>query len=604
MQKKGAEVIKKKIKGFSHRAGVYRMLDEEGTVLYVGKAKDLVHRLTNYTHIDRLSERIRQMVSHVADVVVIETAGETEAFLLENELIKQYHPYYNILLKDDKSYPYIAITKDEYPRLMKYRGNRKSGADYFGPFDSGESVNQTLTELQKLFGLRSCRDSYFNNRTRPCLMYQIKRCSAPCSRLISREEYQKSVQATKDFLNGKSADLQKNLQAQMLTLSQNQEYEKAGVIRDKILALNHIQGTSQHAPTVDTDTVAAEMQGDTLSMQVFFHRTNRLTGHQEYLIQKVENFEETLSSLLMQLYEKIPAPEVICTSFEVESGLAEALTKQAGHKVEISPPPFRALRRQWMEQAKEACVRALHSQESQEKLWEEARELMQLSELQKIEVYDNSHIQGTNAVGAMIAATKEGFQKSLYRRFNIPSELAGDDFAMMRAVLRRRLQKGILQNNLPSALLIDGGKGQLSSVLEVLSEFNLPRIAVLAMAKGAGQHDKGLETFYLDTAPDVPIHLDFKSPLIHFLQRLRDEAHRFAVGSHRIKREKSFLHDSLRDIEGIGEKRRKELMLHFGSVKAVRGASMQQLQLVPGFNEKIAKKVYTFFHDESIIKES
>ena len=604
MPKKGVEIIKQKIKGFSHQAGVYRMLDEEGTVLYVGKAKDLVHRLTNYTHVDRLSGRIRQMVSHVADVVVIETAGETEAFLLENELIKQYHPYYNILLKDDKSYPYIALTKDEFPRLMKYRGNRKSGVDYFGPFDSGEGVNQTLTELQKLFGLRSCRDSFFKNRTRPCLMHQIKRCSAPCCGLISREEYQKFVQQTKDFLNGKSADLQKNLQAQMLALSKQQEYEKASVIRDKILALNHIQGTSQHAPTVDTDTVAAKMQGDTLSMQIFFHRTNRLTGHQEYLIHRVDDMGETLSSLLMQLYEKIPAPQVICTSFEVEQALADALSKQAGHKVEIFPPPFRTLRRQWMEQAKVACVRALHSQESQEKLWEEVQELMQVPELHKIEVYDNSHIQGTNAVGAMIAATKEGFQKSLYRRFNIPSELAGDDFGMMRAVLRRRLQKGILQENLPSALLIDGGKGQLSSVIEVLKEFNLPRIAVLAMAKGAGQHDKGLETFYLDTAPETPIHLDFKSPLIHFLQRLRDEAHRFAVGSHRIKREKSFLHDSLRDIEGIGEKRRKELMLHFGSVKAVRGASIQQLEQVPGFDKKIAKKVYTFFHNESIMEKN
>lgn len=604
MQNKGADVIKKKIKSFSHRPGVYRMLDEEGTVLYVGKAKDLIHRLTNYTHTDRLSERIRQMVSHVTDVVVIETAGETEAFLLENELIKQYHPYYNILLKDDKSYPYIALTKGDFPRLMKYRGSRKSGTDYFGPFDSGESVNQTLTELQKLFQLRSCRDSFFMNRARPCLMYQIKRCSAPCCGLISKKEYQKTVGQTKDFLLGKSADLQKNLQEQMMTFSQNQEYEKAGIIRDKILALNHIQGTSQHAPTIDTDTVAAEMQEDTLSMQVFFHRTNRLTGHQEYLIHKVENKEETLSSLLMQLYEKIPAPQVICTNFEPESALAEALSKQAGHKVEVSTPPFRALRRQWMNQAIEACTHALHAEESQEKLWEETRQLMQLDSLQKMEVYDNSHIQGTNAVGAMIATTKEGFQKNLYRRFNIPSELAGDDFGMMKAVLQRRIQKGILQNNLPSALLIDGGKGQLSSVMEVLKEFQLPRIAVLAMSKGAGQHDKGLETFYLDVAPDTPIHLDFKSPLIHFLQRLRDEAHRFAIGSHRLKREKSFLHDSLRDIEGIGEKRRKELMLHFGSVKAVRGASLQQLEQVPNFSKKIAKKVYTFFHNEPIIKEN
>ncbi len=601
MKLQGHEIIKQKIKGFSHKAGVYRMLDEKGKVLYVGKAKDLVHRLTNYTRPEKLSFRIKEMVAHVKDVIVIETAGETEAFLLENELIKQYHPYYNILLKDDKSYPYIALSKEKYPRLFKYRGNRQANMDYFGPFDSGESVNHTLIELQKLFGLRGCTNTYFNHRTRPCLMYQIKRCSGPCCQKISEADYQAQVNQTRDFLNKKSYALQEKLQEQMIQFSKEEKYEQAALLRDKIAALNHIQGTSQMVPNVDTDTIAYALQGDTLSLQVFFHRTDRMTGHREFLIKEIDgdSLNETLSSLILQLYSQVPPPDEICTSWKVEEGLESALYELAHRKIRLATHPFKEPRKAWMIQAEQAAKSALNTQENKQKLWQELTEFLRLKELKRLDIFDNSHLQGTNAVGAIVSAGPNGFLKNFYRRYNVPQELAGDDFGMMQYVLKRRLERGKKDNTLPDALLLDGGKGQLSSVMKVLKEMEIS-LVVLAMAKGVGQHDKGLETFYLNVAPDTPIHLDFKGNLIHLLQSLRDEAHRFAIGSHRMKREKALMHDRLEDIEEIGPKRRKMLMMHFGSVRAISGASLEQLRLVPGLNEKIAKKVYTFFHNCSI----
>ena len=601
MAKQGHEIIKAKIKTFSHKAGVYRMLDADGKVLYVGKAKDLVHRLTNYTRPEKLSFRIREMVAHVADVVVIETAGETEAFLLENELIKQYHPYYNILLKDDKSYPYIALSKGDYPRLFKYRGNRQKGYDYFGPFDSGDGVNRTLIELQKLFGLRSCKDTYFANRTRPCLMYQIKRCSGPCCGKITPEEYQKSADQARAFLTQKSYAIQENLQQRMIEFSKNQEYEKAAILRDKIAALNRIQGTSQMLPTTDTDTIAYAFKNDTLSLQVFFHRTDRLTGHQEYLLPHVDetNLSDTLSNLVLQLYTQVPPPDVVCTSWETDDFLSDALGRLAGKKVQLSAPPFRGVRKDWMKQALQSAERALNTQENKEKTWADFAKLLGVENLNRVDIFDNSHLQGTNAVGAIVSAGPNGFLKNFYRRYNVPQELAGDDFGMMRYVLKRRLQRAQNDDALPDALLLDGGKGQLSSVMKVLEELKID-MKVLAMAKGAGQHDKGLEIFYLNTDPNTPIHLDLKGDLMHLLQRLRDEAHRFAIGSHRAKREKNLFHERLEDIEDIGPKRRKMLMLHFGSVRAISGASLEQIKNVPGFDEKIAKKVYTFFHNSAI----
>ncbi len=595
----GADFLREKIKTVSSRPGVYRMLDEAGKVLYVGKAKNLKHRLTNYTQENRLSYRIRQMVSKVHDLITVETAGESEAFLLEAELIKQFHPYYNILLKDDKSYPYILLTKEKYPRLCKYRGDRKKDGTYFGPFDSGLSVNNTIKSLQKIFGIRSCSNTYFAARKRPCLLYQIKRCAGPCCGCVSDEEYNKIANEVRSFMTGKSAHLQEQLTKEMQELSKVQEFEKAAAMRDKILALNHIQGTGTLQSSEPTDTVALVTEGAYTCLQIFFHRPN-LSGN-IYQIMKDFNVEE-LSTLLLQIYDKAAPPSVVCVSEEMEDreAFAAALSQMAGKKVEVLHPPFRLARRQWMQEALQNATQTLRQNMDKEAVahenWQALKELLGVSTLNKIEVYDNSHIQGSAAVGAMIVATEQGFQKNLYRRFNIEKEQTNDDFGMMREVLTRRLKRGIKENDLPDVIILDGGKGQMSQVLDVFHQMGVNGIRVLAMAKGAGQHDKGLETLFLDTAPTTPIIPDHKSQLMFLLQRLRDEAHRFAIGSHRAKRSREMFHETLLDIEGIGAKRKKDLMTHFGSVRAISGASMSQLMQVPGFNEKIAKKVYTFFH--------
>ncbi len=597
--KKGCDYLKEKLKTISERPGVYRMLDEDGKVLYVGKAKNLKHRLTNYTQEKRLSYRIRQMVSKVHDLIVVETAGESEAFLLEAELIKQFHPYYNILLKDDKSYPYILLTKEMYPRLCKYRGDRKKDGTYFGPFDSGAAVNDTIKSLQKIFGIRSCSNSYFGARKRPCLLYQIKRCSAPCCQCVSQGEYAKIANHVRDFMLGKSSELQKELTSQMKSLSCAQEFEKAAAVRDKIFALNHIQGTSAIQLTEATDTIAIVTQGNYTCIQLFFHRQN-LSGN-IYQIIKDFNLEE-LPTFLLQIYDKTIPPNVVCLSEKIENVTAfeNALSKIAGKKVTVVCQNFRLTRRQWMDEALQNATQTLRQNVDKEVLahenWEALKNLFNLTKLTKIEVYDNSHIQGASAVGAMIVATEEGFQKNLYRRFNIDQAQTNDDFGMMREVLMRRLKRGIKDNDLPDAIILDGGKGQLSQVLKIFREMNIDGIRIIAMAKGAGQHDKGLETLFLDTAPTTPIIPDHKSQLMFLLQRLRDEAHRFAIGSHRLKRSKEMFHETLLEIEGIGAKRKKDLMNHFGTVRAISGASVAQLMQVEGLNEKIAKKVYTFFH--------
>lgn len=598
--KSGIPFLQEKLKTVSQRAGVYRMLDENGTVLYVGKAKNLKKRLTNYTQEKRLSYRIRQMVSKVHDLITVETAGESEAFLLEADLIKQFHPYYNILLKDDKSYPYILLTKEKYPRLCKYRGERKKDGTYFGPFDSGLSVNNTIKSLQKIFGIRSCNNAYFNARKRPCLLYQIKRCVAPCCQCIGEQEYAKVAAQVRDFMTGKSSELQQKLTTEMQTLSKKQEFEKAAAVRDKILALNHIQGTTAATSAEPTDSIALVTEGPLTCLQAFFHRPN-LSGN---IYQIIKDFnQEDLPSLLLQIYDKITPPHVICLSQKIEgqNSFQKALSQISTHKVQILVPPFRMARRQWMTEALQNAQQTLHQNQNKETVaaenWQALKNLFNIPTLTKIEVYDNSHIQGTSAVGAMIAATEQGFQKNLYRRFNVTQENAGDDFGMMREVLGRRLTRGLKENNLPDAIILDGGKGQLSQAMDVVRKLNIRNVRLLAMAKGAGQHDKGLETLFLDTAPTTPIVPDHKSTLMFLLQRLRDEAHRFAIGSHRAKRSKEMFHETLLDIEGIGPKRKKDLMQHFGSVRAISGASLAQLSQVPGFDEKIAKKVYTFFHD-------
>ena len=596
---KGVNFLKEKLKKVSQRAGVYRMLDESGTVLYVGKAKNLKKRLTNYTQENRLSYRIRQMVSKVHDLITVETAGEAEAFLLEAALIKQFRPYYNILLKDDKSYPYILLTKEKYPRLCKYRGERKKDGTYFGPFESGLAVNNTIKSLQKIFGIRSCANSYFNARKRPCLLYQIKRCVAPCCHCIKDEEYNQIATQVRDFMMGKSSALQQQLTNEMLSFSKNQEFEKAAIVRDKILALNHIQGTDSLKSSEPTDSIAIVTEGNTTCIQIFFHRPN-LSGN---IYQIINDFNhEDLSTFLLQIYDKITPPNVVCVSEKLADAKSfeEALTKMAAKKVYLACPPFRLARREWMKEALQNATQTLHQNIDKENIarenWQELKNFLKVDKLDKVEIYDNSHIQGTAAVGAMVVATENGFQKNLYRRFNIQKEKTNDDFGMMREVLTRRLKSGIKENNLPDAIILDGGKGQLSQVLKIFQEMDIHNIRIIAMAKGAGQHDKGLETLFLDTGPTTPIIPDHKSKLMFFLQRLRDEAHRFAIGSHRAKRSRELFHETLLEIEGIGTKRKKDLMQHFGSVRAISGASVAQLMQVDGFNEKIAKKVYTFFH--------
>ena len=594
----GTDFLKSQLANISHHPGVYRMLDEKGAVLYVGKAKDLQKRLTSYTQENRLSYRIRQMVSRVHDLITIETAGEAEAFLLEAELIKQFRPYYNILLKDDKSYPYILLTKEQFPRLTKYRGTRNKDGVYFGPFDSGLAVNNTIKELQKIFQIRSCTNTYFANRSRPCLLYQIKRCSGPCCGCIGAERYAQAARQVAEFMQGKSNALQVQLTKSMQEYSKKEEFEKAAAIRDKIVALNHIQGTLQTELKQDTDIVAVVQKNGVACVQVFFHR-NKLSSN---IFQIIPDFHEgDLDAFLMQLYDKIVPPSIVCVSEKVSDALADALFKLSGKKVKIQSSSFRGTKQQLMKQAlcnaSQTLIQSAQKEKMDMNVWSQLQNLLGLKQLHKIEVYDNSHIQGASAVGAMIAATPEGFDKKLYRRFNINLAETNNDFGMMYEVLSRRLKRGLKENDLPDAIILDGGKGQLSQSLKVLKELSIDSVKILAMAKGAGQHDKGLETLFISDNPTTPIILDYKSKLMFLLQRLRDEAHRYAIGSHRQKRAKAFLHNTLDDIEGIGIKRKKLLLTHFGSVRAISGASLEALKKVPGLDAKIAKKVYTFFHE-------
>lgn len=599
-QQIGVTVLIQKIPSISARAGVYRMLNKNGSVLYVGKAKNLKKRLTNYTHLDKLSIRIRQMVEQVADLIVIETAGETEALLLENDLIKQFRPYYNILLKDDKSFPSILITADETPRIQKYRGNRKTKGDYFGPFASGLAVSNTLREIQKVFGLRTCSNSYFSNRTRPCLLYQIGRCAGPCCGCISIEEYLQRVKQVKAFLRGEKIPLQDELAVQMNTLATEQRYEEAALIRDKIQFLNQIQSTDAEISLGDTDIVALYSEGEKACIQLFFYRAGKAAGNTFYIVPNDEDMGDLMSLFLMQFYDNLPPPKHIYTSILVTDGTQEALSEHHQKAIKISAPPFKGMRKKLMDQALINAQTTYHSQinaaETSAATWAELQQLLRLENLDKVEIYDNSHIQGASAVGAMVAATKEGFQKKLYRRFNIDGTRAktNDDFGMMREVLHRRLTRGLAQNDLPSAMLIDGGKGQLSSVQNIFDELGIQKIALMGVAKGE-KRNAGKETLFFSNGNEV--HLDEKSALQHLIQRLRDEAHRFAIGSHRQKRAKNMFHETLLDIEGIGTKRKKDLMIHFGSPREVAGASIAQLMRVTGINEKIAKKIYTFYHD-------
>ncbi len=591
----GVGILKAKLKTLPDAPGVYRMLDEKGKVLYVGKAKNLKKRVTNYTQPERLSQRIKMMVSATRDLIVVTTKTEAEAFLLENDFIKNLKPYFNILLKDDKTFPHIVITDDDFPMVMKTRGAKKIKGEYFGPFASALFVNQTIKILQKAFLLRSCKNNVFSSRSRPCLLYQIKQCSAPCVGFISASEYAKSVKMAKDFLRGKSAILQKTLAAEMEAFAAAKEYEKAAVVRDRIKALNQVQtqNFTDIPAELKLDIVAVFKDENEAEIQIFFMRGGFNCGSFSYFYANVGEMSESeiMESFLGQFYKNHDVPDEVVVSHKPVG--AEVIAGALGVKIKAE---VIAGRRQLLEtallNARAALQRRKIEKSASEKVWNELAEMVGIpaGKMARIEVYDNSHIQGTNAVGAMIVAGKNGFTKNAYRRFNIQNpNVMGDDFGMMREVLTRRLKD---KKDLPDLMIIDGGKGQVSAVQAVLDDMQLP-LKIIGVAKGEKRNAGDEKIVFADEREDVK--LPHNSPLLFFIERLRDEAHRFAIGTHRARRAKSMLANPLDEIEGVGAVRKKALLAHFGSAKAVMAASVFELEKVKGISKDEAQKIYDFF---------
>ncbi|MBE6449966.1 MAG: excinuclease ABC subunit UvrC [Alphaproteobacteria bacterium] len=603
--KDGLKILKAKVALLPLRSGVYRMLDKNGKVLYVGKAKSLKKRVSSYTHFEKLPTRLQRMVSEVADLIVVETASEAEAFLLENELIKRYQPYYNILLKDDKSFPYIMFSdfsNTAFPRVSKYRGVRHNNASYFGPYASVQAVDETLDVMQKVFGLRTCSDTNYVHRSRPCLLYQIKRCTGPCVGLISQNEYQSQLQAAKDFLMGKNVEVQKQLSALMKEKSDAMEYEEAMILRDKIAALNKIQSgmDGQISTSLDADFLALFRQDNVACIQIFFFRNGQNGGTHSVFLNNLHQEEnsEVLSTFLGQFYADVSIPhEIILSEMPLDkSSIEKAFSEKSGHIVKLVSS-VRGVRQKMLDRAKinaqESLIRYGQETGLQKSMLKELASLMGIEKINRVEVYDNSHIQGTSSVGVCVCADETGFVKSGYKRFNINTAQTNDDFDMMREVLLRRLKRGTLEKNLPDAFIIDGGIGQLSSVRQVMEQTGV-YIPTLGVAKGVDRN-AGNERLFL-MSNNNPIILEHDSPLLHFIQRLRDEAHRFAIGTHRNKRSKNMKKNALDKIEGVGTYRRKNLLEYFGSPNAIASAGINELLQVEGINEKIAKNIYTFFH--------
>jgi len=608
----GVAAIRQVWKTLPARPGVYRMQDARGDVLYVGKARALKSRVTNYTQVARLPKRLQRMVAQTRSMTIVTTRTEAEALLLEAQLIKRFRPAYNVLLRDDKSFPFILLREDHaFPRVQKHRGARRIKGQYYGPFASAGSVTRTLNALQKLFLLRSCSDSFFANRSRPCLLYQIKRCSAPCVDRIGKAEYAELVDDAKAFLAGKSTGVQARLSRHMAEAAEKQDYELAAVYRDRLRALTYIQGSQTvHAEGLgDADVFALACKAGTMSIQGFFIRGGQNWGHRAFFPAHTNDVPEAevLSSFLVQFYEDMPPPRRILVDRELADAalLEEALTERAERKVVIEIPR-RGARVKLLEQARrnaeEALDRRMAETTSQAKVLRELADVFELPDLPKrIEVYDNSHIMGTNATGAMIVAGPEGFRKNNYRKFNIKRAETepGDDFAMMREVLERRFARlekedpDRASGEWPDLLLIDGGKGQLSSVCEVLENAGVHDIPVVSVAKGPDRN-AGRETFHLPGGREIT--LPPNSALLFYLQRLRDEAHRFAIGTHRAKRAKSLTTSTLDDVPGIGPNRKRALLMHFGTARAVKGAALDDLERAPGISKAMARQLYDYFH--------
>jgi excinuclease ABC subunit C len=611
---RGLETIRDYVKRLPQTPGVYRMLSADGAALYVGKARNLKRRVTNYTQVAKLPIRLQRMVAETVTMEFVTTHTEVEALLLESNLIKRLAPRYNVLLRDDKTFPHIMITKDhDYPQLTKHRGARGRAADYFGPFASAGAVNRTITALQRGFMLRNCSDSVFSSRTRPCLQYQIKRCTAPCVGRATPAEYQAQVNQARAFLAGKSRDIQNELVAEMLAASERMDYETAARLRDRIRALTAVQAHQDiNAEGVldDADVIAAHNAGSGTCVQVFFFRAGRNNGNRAYFPSHDKQAEpaEVLAAFVAQFYDdKIPPPLVLLSAEPAEAELlGEALTLRAGRKVEMAVPQ-RGEKRRIVEHAetnaKEAWGRRQAESSSQAKLLAGVAAAFGLdAPPQRIEVYDNSHVQGAFAVGGMIVAGPEGFIKNAYRKFNIKTEgAAGDDYAMMREVFTRRFERAQREDpdrsggGWPDLVLIDGGKGQLNVVLEVLAELGIDDVNLVAIAKGPDR-DAGRERFFM---PDQePFQMEHRDPVLYYLQRLRDEAHRFAIGTHRAKRVKAVGASPLDEIPGVGPGRKKALLLHFGSAREVARAGLADLEGVAGISKAVAKKIYDHFNAE------
>ncbi len=607
----GPEIIADYVKNLSQGPGVYRMYGEDGEVLYVGKAKKLKNRVSNYAKSGGHTNRIALMISLTRSMEFVLTRTETEALLLEANLIKRLKPRFNILLRDDKSFPYILIRRDhESAQLTKHRGARKAKGDYFGPFASPSAVNNTLNTLQKAFGIRTCTDSVYEGRTRPCMLYQIKRCAGPCVDLVSPSDYDELVREAKDFLSGRSNSLRQRLQDEMTAASENLDFETAAKLRDRIRAIAAVTSQQDVNPdgVEDADVIALHQEGGKTCVQIFFFRAGQNWGNRALYPKHEQDAapDEILSAFIAQFYDDKPAPRLILTSSDPQQAelLAEALTLRAGHPVEIRTPKRgskKALVEAAERNAKEALGRNLAESRSQAQLLDGVARVFGLEERpERIEVYDNSHIQGTNALGAMIVAGPEGFEKQSYRRFNMKGDDAAtnDDFAMMQAMIRRRftrLQKEREEGApVPDLILIDGGKGQLSSVMEVMEELGVDDVAVAAVAKGPDR-DAGREVFYMPGKP--PIRMPMNDPVLYYLQRIRDEAHRFAITGHRAKRAKQMRDNPLDEIAGVGASRKSALLKHFGSAKAVSRANLADLEAVEGVSKALARKIYEHFHE-------
>ncbi|MFZ3483974.1 excinuclease ABC subunit UvrC [Sphingomonas sp. 3-13AW] len=609
----GVAAIRNVLQTLPVRPGVYRMQDARGDVLYVGKARALKNRVANYTQVSRLSKRLQRMVSQTRSMTIVTTNNEAEALLLEAQLIKRYRPPYNVLLRDDKSFPFILLRADhDFPRIQKHRGARRAKGNYYGPFASAGSVTQTLNALQKLFLLRSCTDSFFKTRDRPCLLYQIKRCSAPCVGRIDEAGYAELVADAKDFLGGKSTKVQAKLGEQMTAAAEAMDFELAAVLRDRLKALTFIQGSQAiNADGVgDADVFALACREGTTGIQAFFIRGGQNWGHRSFFPKHTSDVpeDEVLASFLMQFYEEVPPPKNVFVDRELEEAelLSEALAERAGHKVAVSVPQ-RGPRRRLLEQAQRNAVEAIERRNAesttQAKLLREVADLFELPEPpDRIEVYDNSHIQGTNALGAMVVAGPEGFRKGQYRKFNIRNKdtVPGDDFAMMREVFQRRFARAQAEDpdrdsgEWPDLVLIDGGRGQLNAAREVLEDLGIEDVCLVGVAKGPNHGREGREVFHLMDGREFTLPVN--APVLFYLQRLRDEVHRFAIGAHRQKRSKAMVVSPLDEVPGIGPARKKALLMHFGTAKAVRGASLEDLRKAPGVSAAVAQQVHDFFH--------